>query len=182
MCAVRRKAERKHTVRAIDERNWTELRISEVIRKHLSSPTDDTAECVNDAGILCSVLTIFQTLPFTMSRQAISQTKERRKKTQKLKKKGLIVATARGRRRMRGSVVGLGLLGLLTGAAAFSVSPALRPASTRASVNVKGLRLYILFFLRSFVRRCICLMNARPRAEMMKTRQRLSAAHFLCSC
>ena len=138
MCAVRRKAERKHTVRAIDERNWTELRISEVIRKHLSSPTDDTAECVNDAGILCPVLTIFQTLPLTISNIFIF-TNQRKTRGKKLSKKGLIVATARGRRRMRGSVVGLGLLGLLTGAAAFSVSPALRPASTRASVNVKGL-------------------------------------------
>jgi hypothetical protein len=72
--------------------------------------------------------------------QSFAKPKKRlAKKTKKNKSKRLIVATARGRRRMRGSVVGLGLLGLLTGAAAFSVSPALRPASTRASVNVKGL-------------------------------------------
>lgn len=71
---------------------------------------------------------------------------------------------------MRGSVVGLGLLGLLTGAGAYSVSPALRPASTRASVNVKGV-LIIYFILPYELRRNrICLMNARPRAEIMKTR------------
>ena len=140
----------EHTVRAIDDSSSSTLSDSATMRRHRCTPSDEASELAGIAPpptppcwtLFCTqiLFLLLKTKPLGNS-EAFSVQKILIAKG-KVAERGLCgciprILDVRVHKMLNGSlrraVIGLSLVGMLTGASAFSVMPALRPANLRSS-------------------------------------------------